>query len=462
MKIINLLFAFVALLLPVNTIIAQEEEYPRAWASGINDFIFDNFAFNDKEEVVIPKYGTWNGKTYIIDRIPDGAFKGFKNLKKVTFPSTLDYVSEYAFSGCENLETVIFPEDSKCEDIGFYAFEDCKALKTITIPYSMQHICQYAFIGCTNLKEVYINACVPPIIDFSTFDVYDAKLYVPKGCKSYYYRTTQPYYNFFTGPDKEIEESNYRAPGSVLATIPDNANCYFHIDMEDGNIKAEKNDYSNGPFCVPKERKESWAARNEIYCAPKKGYKITRLMVNDVDYTDSLKYNRCRLWTSNEDITIIVETERSVFLTICQSEGGAINFEAENGKSYTYNIQPSDGWKLHSVTFNGEIQNTTTTGNTVIVTTPPITENSTLNIAFEKDEPSTVTYAGHESKLKVSVQGETIIVENAEEGERINVYNESGMIVKEAIGTGNRMEITLPTNNLYVIQTKHKTIKIRN
>lgn len=114
MKIIKLLFAFVALLLPVNTIIAQEE-YQSAWASGTLDFIFDNFAFNDKEEVVIPKYSAWNGKTYVIDNIPNGAFKGFKNLKKVTLPSTLNYVSEYAFSGCENLETVIFPEGHSIE-----------------------------------------------------------------------------------------------------------------------------------------------------------------------------------------------------------------------------------------------------------------------------------------------------------------------------------------------------------
>ena len=155
----------------------------------VNYIVSNDFAFTpeycDKEEVVVPDYIIKNGKKYSVDEIPRDAFKGCKKLKKVTLPSTITDILEYAFSGCENLEEVIFPEYCQCIDISFYAFEDCKSLKTITLPYKMQQICENAFIGCENLRDVYINACIAPQLQSSSFVAYPATLYVPKGCISY-------------------------------------------------------------------------------------------------------------------------------------------------------------------------------------------------------------------------------------------------------------------------------------
>lgn len=424
----------------------------------VNYIVSNDFAFTpeycDKEEVVVPDYIIKNGKKYSVDEIPRDAFKGCKKLKKVTLPSTITDILEYAFSGCENLEEVIFPEYCQCIDISFYAFEDCKSLKTITLPYKMQQICENAFIGCENLRDVYINACIAPQLQSSSFVAYPATLYVPKGCISYYYNAPimYPYGQFFT----EIKESDYRIPRTVLATLPKNDDCYTSISIAYGNAEAVIGGYSQGPFCIPKDEKL------ELRCRPKSGLRVTKLMVNDVNYADSLKYHCCKLWVGDEDINIEVETEPSTYLTICQSESGAVRFEVQKGEYYKFNVLPSEGWVLHSVTFNGYLLNTSMEGGNITVSTPKIMDNSIVNIAFEKDNiTSSSVINAPSSKVMVYVKEDKLIVENAEKGEIINVYNESGMMLRQVVANGYKTEISLPSQNLYIVKTKCKTIKIR-
>lgn len=150
--------------------------------------IIDAYAFSwsDIEKVILPE-----GLRYI----GGDAFCECKNLKSVTFPSSLDGLHSYAFRGCTSIEGFYGNEnfhtsDNKClifqQSIpglpewsgpwicGFaghglseytipdgivgienYAFESKTDLISITIPSSVVHVAGYAFYGCTNLETVF-------------------------------------------------------------------------------------------------------------------------------------------------------------------------------------------------------------------------------------------------------------------------------------------------------------------
>ena len=94
-------------------------------------------------EIVIP-----NGVTVIGNE----AFYLCKNLKKVTLPSTLEWIQDWAFAGCESLETVRIPDS--VTQISIRAFSDCKNLFSLTLGASVELIEESAFENCTSLGYV--------------------------------------------------------------------------------------------------------------------------------------------------------------------------------------------------------------------------------------------------------------------------------------------------------------------
>ena len=112
------------------------------------------------------------------------AFQGFRVLKKVVLPKTMDYIGMNAFDGCislksielprglggvpaaifrdcKSLEYVYIPDD--VEIIGTSAFEGCTSLKSIYLPPSVKYICRYAFSNCTNLERIEGGAGIKQI-----------------------------------------------------------------------------------------------------------------------------------------------------------------------------------------------------------------------------------------------------------------------------------------------------------
>lgn len=160
-------------------------------------------------EIVIPE--TFNGKP--VTAILENAFKGCKDLKKITIPSTINSVADGAFAECGNLEFTEFSgalyvgnennphlilvkaknpnimsctvnentiaicdyafEDCKkleniklsnVKNIGSYAFKNCVALSSdIKIPEGSTHIGPETFYGCSNIKKVSIPKSVSNI-----------------------------------------------------------------------------------------------------------------------------------------------------------------------------------------------------------------------------------------------------------------------------------------------------------
>ena len=74
-------------------------------------------------------------------------------LSRVVLPSTLRTMGDCTFYMCEQLKRVIFADESRLEDIGKYCFFE-SGLEEIAIPSSVRTMDCYAFQQCHNLKKV--------------------------------------------------------------------------------------------------------------------------------------------------------------------------------------------------------------------------------------------------------------------------------------------------------------------
>lgn len=74
-----------------------------------------------------------NGDAVDVEKICEDAFKGNKNLKSISFPSTVTFIGDGAFEECENLETVTFAENSNITELKSNLFKKCKKLTSVNI-----------------------------------------------------------------------------------------------------------------------------------------------------------------------------------------------------------------------------------------------------------------------------------------------------------------------------------------
>ncbi|MDE5736364.1 MAG: leucine-rich repeat domain-containing protein, partial [Bacteroidales bacterium] len=121
--------------------------------------------------VVIPATVTYDGKTYRVTSIKNGAFSHCSDLTSVTLPESVTSIGDDAFWGTSigsplyNSRIFAYmPEDysgeyaipSGIQTIAGGAFEECTGLTSVTIPESVIEIGKYAFRGCWLLTSVTI------------------------------------------------------------------------------------------------------------------------------------------------------------------------------------------------------------------------------------------------------------------------------------------------------------------
>lgn len=86
--------------------------------------------------------------------IADYAFADCKDIKSVSFPEELEYISQYAFRNCSGLESLTIPDGVK--RISMSAFSGCSGIKSINLGQGLSTINEGVFSGCTSLTEVNI------------------------------------------------------------------------------------------------------------------------------------------------------------------------------------------------------------------------------------------------------------------------------------------------------------------
>ncbi len=134
--------------------------------------------------IVIPESVTYNGITYNVVAITDGAFCNSSELTSVTIPQCITTIGTGLFGQCPNLTSIIIedthpfyyskgiciinkrtkqlvcgsensiiPTDGSVKTIGRSAFEGCSGLTSITIPSSITTIGEDAFYLCDGLLQ---------------------------------------------------------------------------------------------------------------------------------------------------------------------------------------------------------------------------------------------------------------------------------------------------------------------
>ena len=96
-----------------------------------------------KGDIVVPSTIEYQGTTYTVTQLADGAFSYCRDVTSVTMPETLQYIGPGAFYLCGSLEEVIIPDS--VEDVGEWAFRRCYNLVKVHWPSSASKINELAF-----------------------------------------------------------------------------------------------------------------------------------------------------------------------------------------------------------------------------------------------------------------------------------------------------------------------------
>ena len=157
-------------------------------------------------------------------------------------------------------------------------------------------------------------------------------------------------------------------------------------------------------------------------------------------------------------INIVGNTIADPTLTIIQGEKGLIKTQVAKGSVYTFTIEATDGWKVHSVSFNDEdITEQLDAHNRF--TTPNINASTTLNVVYETSAGGICSTKVSSAKILGTSYG--IKVENAKPNEVLKVYTIDGKLVKSQKLQSSEVNVDLPNNETYIINLEDIRVKVR-
>ena len=354
-----------------------------------------------------------------IDEVIDGyAFKTIEGMHyltgyigdktELTLPT--DYkganyqIGEYAFNGCISLTTITLPEG--VTSIEKSTFQGCSSLTSITIPEGVTSIGERAFEKCSSLTAITIPEGVTSIGQRAF-----------NGCESLKELTL----------GKELKKIGVAAfygctaleKVTIYATRPPSIEGTGNAFFSDAT-------YENATLYVPQ---------------------------GCID-----KYQVMAGWSS---FYTIEEMEGGTpnYLTLRQADNGEVGIVVDLGRTYKVRITAFKGWKIHSVTFNGE-EVTAQLTEEGLFTTPALQADAVLNIAYEKIEDNAIVANARARAIKVQGHRGTLRITGTTEGEAISVYTTGGTLAAQESAEGDETLITLPTDQVYIVTVADKVVKI--
>ncbi len=130
----------------------------------LTDNTVEVIGYDNANQIKVLELVRYNGVTYTVASIKNGALKDCKNLISAVVPNTMSKIGDYMFSGCSNLSSITIP--NSITSIGEYSFSDCKSLKSIALPGSVKSIGKGAFSG-SGLTSITIPNGVTSIEDYT-------------------------------------------------------------------------------------------------------------------------------------------------------------------------------------------------------------------------------------------------------------------------------------------------------
>lgn len=232
-------------------------------------------------------------------------------------PNTVAEIQTYAFEGCSMIESISLPSSINVINQG--AFWNCNSLKDINIPVNVQAIGDQVFNYCHSLSRITSELFAPVNINENCFpeNAYsNAILYVPYSRKDIY-ATTSPWSVF-----KNIVELSPRQFSLSITSI---GNGY--VDYSGTNISITTRSFNVNE-----------ASSHTLCFIPNNGYRVGKLLVNNVDKTANIVDNQYTINNISQNTTVNVTFEaipNPVYtLTINTNSLGRVDF------FYTTNPEP--------------------------------------------------------------------------------------------------------------------------
>ena len=137
--------------------------------------------------VEIPQNVTYNGVTYSVTGIGNGAFYGCGLLESVTIPSSVTSVEDMAFYGCSMLSSVTSMANIAPE-LGLYVFDRISTVATLYYPTGCDYSSWKAYFADAEVNCVTISVsqygsstyCSSRALDFTAVE--GLKAYIATGC----------------------------------------------------------------------------------------------------------------------------------------------------------------------------------------------------------------------------------------------------------------------------------------
>ena len=330
-------------------------------------------------------------------------------------PQSVTSIGDYAFSERETITTFVIPD--WITSIGEGAFESCISLTSITIPESVTSLGGWAFNYCESLTSITLPTSLTELGD-GTFARCPLKtITIPKSITSI---VEDPFYNC-----KDLEA--LIVEGNVVPSIPSEKLVSITL-------------LSPIPMPAP-EFAEAVFAQATLY----------------VPQGSLALYQEADGWSKFHNI-LEIEDSTPKYLTIRQADNGAMGIAVDFGRTYKVCITPSEGWTVHSVTFNGE-DITAQLGEDNTLTTPTINGSTELNVAYERLGCNEVK-STRANAIKVSGYEGVITVDGCADGENITIYTADGAMIAQQETEGESTRISVTTGQLYIIKVVDMVVKI--
>lgn len=407
-----------------------------------------------------------------IEFIETGAFYDCSSLESFNFPNlkTIDNGDSQwgtyrwgVFQNCTSLKSVVLPQG--LASIGTMGFMNCISLESIVIPASIisigdkQNLEQSSvFANCTSLKSITINSPEPIAIGETTFDAQtyiNATLKTPVGAKNKYMEAAN-WKNFF----KIEEDANIK--DDIISVVFNSIGNPFQL----GYIEIDGKKYTDETTVIGAKKGETITLKFGSDSSDEYGgkYEVGSVRVNGANVTNKIVNNELTVEvTGNMTIDITwdyaEEEEEPVYLSVKQADNGNIKIKVSKWDEYNLIFEPAQGWKIHSVSFNGtDVTNDLAPDNSYC--TPEITENSELVVVYVSSTDAVNAVHAESSSPKVVGYAGDIMISGAGEEETVYVYTTSGTLVNAASINNGATTVRVKDNEVYIVKVGDKTFKI--
>jgi BspA type Leucine rich repeat region (6 copies) len=404
-----------------------------------------------------------------LDSIYDRAFDNCYSLSSLSFNTSrgIKYIGKSAFRNCKSLTITGLPDSiTSIPDSAFYhcfkmtsnlsipltvmsigknAFDSCYSLKTLTFGKVINKIDDYAFSNCPAIYNITLSALVPPTIDSTPFSIQggakNCVLKVPVESSSTY-----------------LNDANWSA--FSLSPQALGSQCYLTVFFQNGTVQLDGSTVVSGTSKVVYVDSTTC----KLTVTPSTGYYIGSVTLNGSPLISSGGvYTTSKL--SQNSVVNITLSKIPCFLNI-KTQESVLTQTVPYGTKPTVSVSPLMGWVISTVTY-GPTGGTTMTDVTSMFAngasftpTDSITGSVDLAVTY-KLSPAGVPQQAIRMLQVYSVNMD-IIVSGIASGDKVDVYNASGVMVTSVIAESDVLTIPMSRNGVYLVKTaSNGTYKLR-